>query len=245
MLLFTKLKQFYTKQVFRPTIMGIFLNPFYIIRKGLCKGIVSNKKYMKDRLLDFGCGKKPYKNIFDVKEYVGLDIEKSGHSHENEQIDVYYDGNFIPFENDYFDSVFSSEVLEHIPNLEIILIELFRVTKSSGYLLVTVPFVWDEHEVPYDFTRYTSFGIECLFKKAGFEIIKIEKSTNYVETVFQMWNAYIYQYVFPRNKIIKKILLPFFITPITIIGIVFSEILPENKNFYHNNIVVAKKPSGK
>jgi SAM-dependent methyltransferase len=241
-----KLKQIYMKemQMFAPSFLGIFMNPFYFIRNGLYRNILANKNFLKGRLLDFGCGQKPYKDFFDVEEYIGLDIEKSGHDHKNEKIDVYYDGKKIPFDNNYFDSVFSSEVFEHIFNLEEILSEIYRVTKPGGHLLATMPFVWDEHEIPYDFARYTSFGIDHLVKKAGFETILIDKSTNYVETVFQMWNAYIAQYVMPKNvsNELRLLLTVIFIAPVTITGIFLSKILPQNKNFYHNNIIVARKP---
>ena len=137
--------------------------------------------------------------------------------------------------------MFSSEVFEHIFNLEEIINELHRVVKTRGILVITVPFVWDEHEIPYDFARYTSFGIEHLLNAGGFKVIKIEKTTNYVETVFQMWNAYISQFVFPSNRLLKALLTPFFIAPVTIVGIIASIVLPKNLNFYNNNIVVAQK----
>jgi len=238
------LRRIYTKEMFIPSLLGIFINPFYFIRRGLYKGIISNKKYLKGRLLDFGCGSKPYKNLLDVKEYIGLDIEESGHSHKNEQVDVYYDGKTIPFDDNNFDSVFSSEVLEHIFNLEQILNELHRVIKPGGYMLITLPFIWEEHEIPYDFARYTSFGITHLLKNSGFEIITIEKTTNYVETIFQTWNAYVRRFVFPSNRLLKVCMTPIFIAPITILGILFSKILPDNKDFYLSNIIIARKATG-
>ena len=69
-------------------------------------------------MMDFGCGSKPYKSLFNVNEYVGVDYHGQGHSHVNEQIDVFYDGVLLPFPDNYFDSVFSTEVFEHVFNLE-------------------------------------------------------------------------------------------------------------------------------
>jgi SAM-dependent methyltransferase len=236
-----RLRKISSKERFNPSFLSIFINPLYFARRGLYKGVSLNKRYLNGKLLDFGCGNKPYKGLFDVQEYIGLDIEESGHSHKNEEIDVYYDGKTIPFPDNHFDSIFSSEVFEHIFNLEEILTELHRVSKPGGHMLITLPFVWDEHETPYDFARYSSFGIVYLLKKSGFEVIAIEKTTNYVETVFQMWNVYISQYIFPSNRFLNVLMTPLFIAPITIIGIFLSKILRENKNFYLNNIVIAKK----
>src|SRR6516225_8308589 len=95
--------------------------PAYLTRNSLLKTISKLAPQLKGRLLDFGCGAKPYKTLFAVDEYIGLDFENPGHPHLNEQIDVFYDGKTIPFENACFDSIFSSEVFEHIFNIEDIL----------------------------------------------------------------------------------------------------------------------------
>ena len=106
------------------------------------------------RVLDFGCGSKPYENLFiNIDEYVGCDIEVSGHDHLDSKIDYFFDGKNLPFIDDRFDSVVSFEVFEHIFNLPEILKEINRVTKTSGNILISVPFAWGEHEVPYDFAR--------------------------------------------------------------------------------------------
>lgn len=242
--MFKKLKQIYLDELFHPSFLSLFINPLYFLRKGLLRGISSYSQHMKGVMLDFGCGSKPYKKLFNVSEYIGLDIQESGHTHKSEQIDVYYDGEKIPFDDNYFNSIFSSEVFEHVFNIEDILIELNRVLKPDGMLLATVPFVWDEHEIPFDFGRYTSFGIKHLLEKHGFKLIKSEKTTNYVETVFQMWNAYIYQYVLPVNPLIKLLLTIIFIFPTNVLGIILSKILPDNRNFYNNNIILAQKNEG-
>jgi SAM-dependent methyltransferase len=235
-----RIRNFYLREIFTPSLPGIFINPMFFIRRGLKRGIVRNRKFLSGRMLDFGCGTKPYQRFIDVREYIGLEIKSDELHDSGSAADVFYDGNTIPFGDDQFDSVFSSEVFEHVFNLEQILQELHRVLKPGGNMVITLPFVWEEHSVPYDFARYTSFGITWLLEKNGFEIISSEKTTNYVETIFQLWNSYIYQNIFPGNKYIKAVLTPFFIAPVTIIGILFSMILPAGKGFYHNNVIVCK-----
>ena len=110
----------------------------------------------------------------------------------------------------------------------------------NGYLLITLPFVWDEHEIPYDFARYTSFGIKHILETHGFEVVDSKKTTNYVETIFQMWGAYVSQHIL-KNKILRILLNPLIVFPIILCGIILSKILPANSNFYHNNIVLARK----
>lgn len=236
-----KLLSLYKKETFDPGFIGIFINPFYFIRKGLVNGIRRNSNRLNGKLLDFGCGSKPYKNLFNAVSYIGVDVINRGHPHEKEPIDVYYDGKGLPFKDEVFDSVFSSEVFEHIFNLEDVLYELKRVLKKDGLALFTVPFVWDEHEVPYDFGRYSSFGIKYLLEKNGFQIINLEKSTKFLETVFQLWNLYLYYKLYTKNKYLNILINILFIAPFTILGILISGVLPNNKSLYHNNIVLAKR----
>lgn len=240
-----RLRRRYLKEMFVPSLLGIFINPAYLIRRGLHRAVAQSTGYLGGSLLDFGCGSAPYRHLFDVREYIGLDVEQSGHPHENDAVDVYYDGLTIPFPDERFDSVFSSEAFEHIFNLERILGELHRVLKPGGHLLVTLPFVWEEHEVPYDFARYTSFGISHLLETAGFEVVSSTKTTSYVETIFQMWNIYVNKTILPRlssNRILRVMLTAAFIAPATIAGIVLSKMLPANSDWYHNNVVLARKP---
>jgi SAM-dependent methyltransferase len=236
-----RLKSLYLDEIFRPSFIGIFINPVYFIRKGLYRGVLRNKKFLQGTLLDFGCGDKPYRHIIEVQEYIGLELESGDPDKKNKSVDVYYDGKHIPFMDNHFDSVFSTEVFEHVFNLEQVIIELNRVLKAGGHMLITLPFVWHEHDIPFDFARYTSFGIINLLERNGFEVVVIEKTTNYVETVFQMWNEYVHQYVFPSNNVVKALLTPIFIGPVTVLGLILSFILPRNKDFFHNSIVVARK----
>ena len=237
----TTLKKAYQKESFNPSLLSLCINPLFFVRRGLYRGVKANATYMHGRMLDFGCGSKPYKSLFHVQEYVGLDIEKSGHNHANEPIDVFYDGSTIPFEDAYFDTAFSSEVFEHVANLDEILDELYRVMKPGGVLLLTLPFLWEEHETPYDFSRYTSFGGRRMLESKGFQILKLEKSTTYVETVFQLWTVYISQYLLPTNPYIKLLLMPFAIAPVNLLGLLLSTLLPNPQSLYHSNIIVAQK----
>lgn len=236
-----KLLAVYKNQLFNPGFVGVFINPFYFIRKGLATGINKYAVRLNGTLLDFGCGSKPYKKFFSNNKYIGVDVIEKGHSHEKEPVDVYYDGETLPFRDETFDSLFSSEVFEHVFNLEAVLSELKRVLKKNGLTLFTVPFVWDEHEIPYDFGRYSSFGIKYLLEKRGFQIIELEKSTKFLETVFQLWNLYLYYKLYTKNKYLNTLINIIFIAPFTIAGIIISGILPNKESLYHNNIILAKK----
>jgi SAM-dependent methyltransferase len=218
--------------------------PLYFMRKGLYDGIFTHRNLMYGKLMDFGSGRKPYKDLFrKVTEYVGVDYEGEGHSHHNESVDVFYDGRKIPFEDDTFDSVFSSEVFEHIFNLEEILPEIKRVMKPGAHLLATCPFVWNLHEIPVDYARYTGFALKHLFEKNGFEVVEIEKKGNYITTITQMRVLYFNAYLFPKLVLINRIPYSsaFFTSIMNIIGVLKNKIFPKREDWYQSNIIVAKK----
>lgn len=238
-----KLINIYRREKLNPSILSLLINPYYFVKKGLIKGLKKNSHYMNGIMLDFGCGNKSYRDIFNVKRHIGLDIQQGGHDHSDEPIDIFYSGKVFPFKDECFDSVLCIEVFEHIFNIDEVLSELYRVMKKNAYILISTPFVWEEHEIPYDFGRYTSFGIKHLLKNHSLKIINIEKSSNYIETVFQMLNVCLFKTVFPTNKYLKALMIPIFIFPTTLIGILLSKVFPKNFDFYHNNIIVAKKCS--
>jgi SAM-dependent methyltransferase len=225
---------------FSPTLF----HPLYFIRRGLRKGIQDYAHALTGKLMDFGCGSKPYAGLFKVEEYVGVDYYNEGHSHDNEKIDVFYDGKTIPLPNEYFDSVLSSEVFEHVFNLNEILQEIRRVMKKNGHLLITCPFAWNEHEIPNDYARYSRFALTDILKKNGFEIIACTKSGNFITTVFQLWILYWYVLYNKKQKrffLIRWLYKFLIVLPGNFSGKVLNAILPSNDSLYLNNIFLAKK----
>lgn len=241
MTLIKRLKDIKKKEEFEPGFLGLFINPFYFARKGLFKNIFSFKSFISGRVLDVGCGKKPYYHLFTTTEYIGMDIEQSGHPHINEQIDVFYDGKTFPFVDHSFDNLICNQVLEHVFNPDTFLREINRVLKPEGYLLLTVPFVWDEHEKPYDYARYSSFGLTHLLKNHSFEIVEFRKSMSDIRVIFQLINTYLFKITETRSGIVNLFMVIIFMAPFNILGEILGLILPSNKDFYLDNIVLARK----
>lgn len=187
----------------------------FIRRRSIFNAIKWALPYFGKSLLDIGCGKMPYKNeILEnsrVESYVGLDID-SAITYDEEVIpDFRWDGKVMPFEDNTFDSAFATEVLEHCPNPEIILAEIFRVIKDDGCFFFTVPFIWNLHEVPHDEFRYTPFSLNRLLAEAGFEKIEIYTSGG--------WDSYLAQAIatwIKRSSISqrKKVFFSFLLKPL-------------------------------
>lgn len=237
--MFNSLKRYYKAQQFYPGLLGILINPFYIARKELLKNIYSLANEISGITVDIGCGTKPYEKLFAVSKYIGLDLQQSIHDVKY-FADIFYDGNILPIKNDSVDSIVTNQVFEHVFEPEQFLSEIGKTLKIDGKLLITVPFIWDEHEKPVDFARYTSFGIKYLLQKHGFEILEHNKTANNISALAQLLNLYIYKVVY-KNSLIKKIATLFLMAPITIFGVLLSKILPGNDDLFLDNIILAVK----
>jgi SAM-dependent methyltransferase len=123
------------------------------------------------KLVDIGCGNKPYKNWLQphITEYIGCDIIQSS----NNCVDVLCEATKIPLPNDSFDTAFSTQTIEHVGDFQDMVNEAFRLLKPGGHFIVSGPMYWPLHEEPYDFHRFTKHGFAHTLQKAGFEVVEI------------------------------------------------------------------------
>ena len=161
----------------------------YIVQRSLMEKAGT---YVRGRLVDIGCGTKPYKPLFAgyVTEHVGVDHDDTFHDKSN--IDLYGSAYNIPVESESFDSALCTAVLEHLEEPEKALRECYRVLKPGGVALYAVPFIWHLHEEPRDFYRYSKYGLNYLFDKVGFEIVELKALSGFWVTFGQLlvYNLY-------------------------------------------------------
>jgi SAM-dependent methyltransferase len=132
-------------------------------------------------VLDAGAGHGPYKHHFSKVEYESADF--CGIDKEYGEITYICDLVDIPVEDSRYDLIFLSQVLEHIPEPKLVLKELYRILKSGGKLWLSAPLFYEEHEIPYDFYRYTQYGFAHLLESTGFTIERIEWLEGYFGTL--------------------------------------------------------------
>jgi SAM-dependent methyltransferase len=144
---------------------------YYLVMKYLIEDLqLSIDKYAKGKLIDIGCGNKPYEALMkNVTEYTGCDIVQSS----EERVDVLCEANNIPLPSDSFDTAFSTQTIEHVADHKGLVKEAFRLLKKDGYFIVSGPMSWTLHEEPYDFFRFTKHGFRYLLEEAGFEVVEI------------------------------------------------------------------------
>jgi len=148
----------------------------------------------RGRMLDIGCGEKPYRTLFApyVSEHVGLEHDVTIHSLGG--ADVIGSAYEMPFDDASFDTVLCTWVLEHLEEPFMALREARRVLKPGGLAIYEVPLFWHLHEEPRDFFRYTNHGLTHLFETTGFEIETLEALSGFWVTVGQLSVYYIYRF---------------------------------------------------
>ncbi len=148
--------------------------------------LLSEREGPFGRVLDVGCGGRIYEPFINAGEYIGIDVEESGHDRAGKIVDRFFDGTSIPFDDDQFDLVLCTEVLEHAVDAEKLFAEMKRVLKPNAVLFLTVPFIWGEHEVPYDFRRYTTYGIKRQVELLDMELVSLEKGSPGVSALIKL-----------------------------------------------------------
>ena len=124
-------------------------------------------------ILDAGAGESIYKKFFSHCNYKAIDLAVGESRWNYANLDYVGFLHEMPIENEMFDAVLCTQVLEHLEWPRESVKEMHRVIKPGGKLYMTVPMAQNEHQVPYDFFRYTSYGLESICKHAGFNDIKI------------------------------------------------------------------------
>ena len=115
------------------------------------------------RVLDVGCGTKPYEPLFGpyATSYVGVDPVDNPRAELRGSVEA------LPVEDRSFDVVLCNQVLEHCDDPAQAVRELMRVTVLGGRVLASTHGVMPYHPSPADYWRWTHAGLEKLFLENG------------------------------------------------------------------------------
>lgn len=215
-----------------------FLVMYFLIRD-LEKSI---EEFAFGKVLDIGCGNKPYEPLFRnrITEYTGCDVVQS----DKNKVDVICPATNLHFDNETFDTVFSTQVMEHVDDPSQMIHEAGRVLKLNGIAIFSVPFCWELHEEPYDFYRFTKYGIRALLEKENFKVICIYANGGKWAAIYQL-NLNIIYSVF-RKKSLFPYILKFIFIKLHFTGLLNRMAIWLDKKFYDelltlNYVVVARK----
>jgi len=131
--------------------------------------------HCRGHLLDLGCGHVPFYFLYKDLIEASTCVDWGESEHPNEYLDLEHDlTKPLPFNNETFDTIICSDVLEHIPTPQRLWSEMARTLKPGGKLLINVPFMYWIHESPHDYHRYTEFALRFYAEEAGLAIRKLE-----------------------------------------------------------------------
>lgn len=202
----------------------------YLQLSAISEDIEKHAHHAKGILVDIGAGKAPYKPFFEkyIKKYIKMD----NHLNKDHPTDVVCDAQNLPIKSSSVDTVFSSQLLEHVPYPQKVVDEIHRVLKPGGICILTTHMANPLHGMPHDYFRFTKQAFRYVLLK-NFDVITIKENGGALLSISQFINWGISD-VFP-----KIIGLPL-IVMINFLAKRMDKIF-FNSDFTTNYIVVARK----
>lgn len=150
-------------------------------------------KYLTGRLIDIGCGEKPLASLAEkyVSSHVGVDHAET--LHRKDKIDIFAPSHDIPVDDESFDCALCTAVLEHVEEPGQSIAECSRILKCGGVAIYTAPFIWNLHEEPRDFFRFSKYGLAYLFQTNGFQILELKALSGFWVTGSIALTHYLWQ----------------------------------------------------
>jgi SAM-dependent methyltransferase len=164
------------------------------------------------RLLDVGCGSRPFADLLESHSNrslgIEVDVQRYGRKSNSAEgmiacsgveepeclPDAWASGLQLPFRDASFDTAVSFQVLEHVPEPAQMLSEIGRVLKPGGVLILTAPHIWGIHEEPNDFYRYTPYGLRYLAETAGLRVHSVVPLAGFWVTMGARFTQYLVQF---------------------------------------------------
>lgn len=191
--------------------------------------------------LDVGCGMKPYQELFKNMNYVGVDVYESGRPDEMKVPDFYFNGEDLPFDDSTFDGVLCTQVLEHVINPSQLLNEIHRILLPGSKVIISVPFIYREHELPFDFRRFTVRGLECELIKSGFRTLYSVKCLDGIASAFMLLSLDVNKKVQSKGRLTRIIFGVAVILPLNLLMDRMKKRTPDDSEIYSAFVIVGEK----
>jgi SAM-dependent methyltransferase len=149
-------------------------------------------------VMDIGAKNSPYRHFIKADRYITMDI-----SEENNP-DICCDVHDIKCDNEKFNAVIATEVLEHCYNPQKVINEIRRILVPGGTCILSTRFIHRYHPDPKDYFRFTRDSIEVLFSE--FSCLEIYEHGNKVQTIWQILNTgWLKPILTPFNQLVALI----------------------------------------
>ncbi|MFA6459143.1 MAG: class I SAM-dependent methyltransferase [Candidatus Paceibacterota bacterium] len=150
-------------------------------------------QHISGKTLDFGAGNAKYRGLIQPRttEYTTFDMVAGPN------IDIVGDVHKVPLADKSFDTIVSTQVLEHVRMPWVMVAEISRLLRSGGTCILSAPFMQPFHADPHDYFRYTKEGMTSLFESNGFQVIECESYGGLFSTLSEMVHFSLFD---PYNK---------------------------------------------
>lgn len=175
--------------------------------------------FFKGAVLDVGCGQSPYRFLLNKEQskYFGIDISDAAKFDYNNPDVTYFNGEDIPFEDNKFDGLVCTEVLEHVEKYQKLIDEMHRVMKPGATGILTIPWSARYHYIPWDFFRYTPSSLKTMF--VGFTEAKVSHRGTDVTVIANKVIVLFFRNLIPA-KAWKWLLVPLWLLLLPVLGLV-------------------------
>jgi SAM-dependent methyltransferase len=159
-------------------------------------------QYASERLtLDIGCGVSRYRNLFPNRWAIDVRLQYG--------VDVCADAHALPFQDESFEIVLCTEVLEHVHNPQVMIDEAYRVLKRGGRCILSTRFCYPIHDAPNDLYRFTRYGLGHLFEKWKIELL--QEDTGELIAISTLLHFYVFKLNGVLGFLLKAIWLPLYL----------------------------------
>jgi SAM-dependent methyltransferase len=196
-------------------------------------------------LLDIGAADRWIeKNLPATVHYIALDYPATGQDMYGAKPSIFADAAHLPFADEQFDAIVCLEVIEHVPNPQQVLNEISRTLKKGGEVWLSMPFLYPLHDAPFDFQRFTEYGLLRSAAIAGLEVVCLQKSEHAIRTAGLLACLAIAGGAYASKGWLKYVyLLPaiFIITIINLASWLLSLMWPDWRHMSHGHSILLKK----
>lgn len=217
-------------------------HPDYLVHQAIEEFLAQDSQH--NTILDYGCGNSLYQDLFKYEKYIKADIDSDIKISNTLDIILSRGKADVPLKDSSINCILCMDVLEHSGGLASRLDEFYRVLKTGGVCFISIPFLYREHEMPYDLYRYTSSCMIQKAKKSGFKITHIHKIGSLSYVLYMLWYGSIIKEgekieVSFFGKIIRK-LFNMIVLPVCN-KFIFTKRVPDNSSVYAALLIKIQK----